>query len=263
VHPLLVRQQAASPSTPSVNSSLYATTPPVALPGNSRASTSSYPDLSTESNELNYPYYSQGFEPPFAPHSYETPSPLSHQVPSPPQSQPARPRASSYTAPSKSDFVPKSDFAADAANFSDLEQALLASTFSDKGPTQLALSKPTWDTAKENPACARCKEVFTFFKRRHHCRCCCREYCDVCTTKRAAVPTLGFKDPVRVCDTCHRHLERKEEACLTRLAPYLDMEDSSIKVQAANEIYDLLVRGICLVYFFFAFNPLIFPCRGA
>eukprot|EP00026_Physarum_polycephalum_P000300 Phypoly_transcript_00300.p1 GENE.Phypoly_transcript_00300~~Phypoly_transcript_00300.p1 ORF type:complete len:1780 (+),score=292.27 Phypoly_transcript_00300:209-5341(+) len=239
VHPLLIRQQAASPSSPSLTSSTYtATTPPVTT--SNRASTS-YPDLSAESSELNYHYYSQSFEPPFAPHSYESPSPLAQQVST--TSNSARPRASSYTAPTaKSDFVPKSDFAADAANYIDLEQALFESTLGTKEPTQLSLTKPTWDTAKENPACARCKEVFTFFKRRHHCRCCCREYCDVCTTKRAAVPTLGFKELVRVCDTCHRHLERKEEACLTRLGPYLEMDDLTIKVQAANEIYDLLVR---------------------
>lgn len=105
-------------------------------------------------------------DPPFAPHSYESPSPISQQLTSPPTSQSARPRASSYTAPAKSEFIPKSEFAADAANYSDLQQALYESTLSEKEPTLLALSKPTWDTTKENPACARCKEIFTFFKRR-------------------------------------------------------------------------------------------------
>ncbi len=47
-----------------------------------------------------------------------------------------------------------------------LQQALLESTYSGKEPTQLSLAKPTWDTAKENVGCVKCKEIFTFFKRR-------------------------------------------------------------------------------------------------
>lgn len=94
-------------------------------------------------------------EPPFAPHSYEAPSPLS-------QSQaPSRPRASSHTPASQP--TPKSEFAesAMAASLSNLQYMV-----DEKEPTQLSLGKPTWDTAKENVGCARCKEVFTFFKRR-------------------------------------------------------------------------------------------------
>ncbi len=38
----------------------------------------------------------------------------------------------------------------------------------------------------------------------------------------------------------------KEEACLTRLAPYLETDNVDLKIQAADEIYDLLVRGITI-----------------
>lgn len=64
--------------------------------------------------------------------------------------------------------------------------------------------------------------------------------------KRAPVEQFGFNEPVRVCDQCARHLERKEKACLPRLGPYLspDCTNVALKAQAAEEIVELLVRGM-------------------
>lgn len=65
----------------------------------------------------------------------------------------------------------------------------------------LATSKPTWDTTKENINCQNCNTEFSFFKRRHHCRCCFRELCDNCTVKRSPVPQFGHKEAQRYFST--------------------------------------------------------------
>ena len=38
--------------------------------------------------------------------------------------------------------------------------------------------------------------------RKHHCRCCGRVFCRACSRERAAIPSLNFSSPVRVCDSC-------------------------------------------------------------
>jgi ribosomal protein S14 len=61
----------------------------------------------------------------------------------------------------------------------------------------LSTAKPTWDTTKENVNCQNCNVEFSFFKRRHHCRCCFRELCDTCTVKRSPVPHFGHREAQR------------------------------------------------------------------
>jgi len=58
----------------------------------------------------------------------------------------------------------------------------------------------TWvpdDCVKE---CLQCGYIFSFFARQHHCRLCGRLFCANCTTNTCPIPTLGYNDPVRVCD---------------------------------------------------------------
>jgi hypothetical protein len=74
-------------------------------------------------------------------------------------------------------------------------------------PAALSESKAEWDEVKLNlvTRCASCGADFALFKRRHHCRCCQRAYCDTCSTKRHDVPAFALTNQ-RVCDTCHKHL---------------------------------------------------------
>eukprot|EP01117_Protostelium_nocturnum_P008496 TRINITY_DN3042_c0_g2_i1.p1 TRINITY_DN3042_c0_g2~~TRINITY_DN3042_c0_g2_i1.p1 ORF type:complete len:1652 (+),score=347.52 TRINITY_DN3042_c0_g2_i1:199-5154(+) len=109
------------------------------------------------------------------------------------------------------------------------------------GTSALSMSKPTWDVAKENIGCANCNQVFTFIRRRHHCRCCFREFCDTCTTKRSNVPQFNHNTLQRVCDHCYSHLQRKENECLGKLIPYLSLDQKEMS-QATKEIFDLLMR---------------------
>lgn len=77
-------------------------------------------------------------------------------------------------------------------------------------PATLSEMKAEWDEVKLNITnrCASCSADFALFKRRHHCRCCQRAYCDTCSTKRHDVPAFGLTNQ-RVCDVCAIHLSSK------------------------------------------------------
>jgi len=80
----------------------------------------------------------------------------------------------------------------------------------------LGIIAPVWlnDTEAEN--CMKCDVVFTFRKRRHHCRACGLIFCsDCCYLKLALTYTLSGSNPTmndstndsgsrsRVCNICH------------------------------------------------------------
>jgi len=66
-----------------------------------------------------------------------------------------------------------------------------------------------WVPDKDATACMNCKSVFTFIKRRHHCRYCGGIFCGPCTNKRKAILRFGFDDPVRVCEYCYQILSEQ------------------------------------------------------
>jgi len=49
------------------------------------------------------------------------------------------------------------------------------------------------------PQCFKCQMVFTFFKRRHHCRICGGVYCGQCTSHNVTLDGSSL----RVCDACY------------------------------------------------------------
>ena len=68
------------------------------------------------------------------------------------------------------------------------------------GPTK-------WEPDEAAPACRTCRQPFTAFRRRHHCRACGLAFCDDCTSHRVAMPQLSASGAaateVRVCvDWC-------------------------------------------------------------
>jgi alpha-tubulin suppressor-like RCC1 family protein len=67
-----------------------------------------------------------------------------------------------------------------------------------------------WVPDKDATGCMQCKSVFTFMKRRHHCRYCGGIFCGSCTMKKKAILRFGFDDPVRVCDYCFSILSNNQ-----------------------------------------------------
>ncbi|KAI4540700.1 hypothetical protein MG293_009741 [Ovis ammon polii] len=52
-----------------------------------------------------------------------------------------------------------------------------------------------------------CRERFTMFNRRHHCRCCGRLVCSSCSTKKMVVEGCR-ENPTRVCDQCYSYFNQ-------------------------------------------------------
>jgi hypothetical protein len=124
----------------------------------------------------------------------------------------------------------------------------------------LSTSKATWEESKLpshlTTRCTRCGVAFALLKRRHHCRCCGRTYCDPCCNKRHDISSLKIVNQ-RVCEACYRHLTTSSstssssssststpsnERCLARVVPYL-YESDDIKLRALQEIYTLIATG--------------------
>lgn len=59
--------------------------------------------------------------------------------------------------------------------------------------------------------CQRCKEFFSSFKRKHHCRVCGRILCDTCCNNRLVLKTLGYEEKKRTCHECKESLEKMQK----------------------------------------------------
>jgi FYVE/RhoGEF/PH domain-containing protein 5/6 len=61
---------------------------------------------------------------------------------------------------------------------------------------------PVWQSDKDSTHCPLCKEKFTIWFRRHHCRICGGLCCDNCSKHRVAV--AGTSGKQRACNSCHK-----------------------------------------------------------
>lgn len=65
---------------------------------------------------------------------------------------------------------------------------------------------PVWVPDNHADRCIRCTELFSLWRRKHHCRLCGQVVCWSCSTKNFLVPTFDEADPYKVaraCDTCY------------------------------------------------------------
>lgn len=62
--------------------------------------------------------------------------------------------------------------------------------------------RPAWVPDDLISSCQLCKDEFTFFRRRHHCRHCGQIFCGQCSAQRHIIERLLYMKPVRVCNTC-------------------------------------------------------------
>lgn len=59
-----------------------------------------------------------------------------------------------------------------------------------------------WAKDADHDSCHGTGQAFTFFNRRHHCRCCGFIFTDKACDVHVPLPDLGHYVPVRVCDSC-------------------------------------------------------------
>ena len=80
-------------------------------------------------------------------------------------------------------------------------------------PASLA-RRPVWQDDKSCERCPQpgCSARFSLTTRKHHCRRCGRIYCEPHTRGRAALPALGYPEPVRVCAACMAAMREGQKA---------------------------------------------------
>ena len=74
----------------------------------------------------------------------------------------------------------------------------------DARSTRLRLRRDEWALDRNYPNCHMCKDAFTIFNRRHHCRSCGLVFCDKCSSSSISLTTgVGHSIVrVRVCHSC-------------------------------------------------------------
>lgn len=82
------------------------------------------------------------------------------------------------------------------------EAKLATASFMEKPPT-----------FEENDHCYYCSKDFgKVWSRRHHCRNCGRSICSSCHGKeQLALPHFGITEPQRVCITCYKKLDKRQD----------------------------------------------------
>merc|ERR1712070_1094327 len=61
---------------------------------------------------------------------------------------------------------------------------------------------PTWVPDTDTLTCFSCQEPFKLIRWRYHCRACGRVFCKHCVQNTAAIPSIGYEEPVRTCESC-------------------------------------------------------------
>jgi growth factor-regulated tyrosine kinase substrate len=118
--------------------------------------------------------------------------------------QPTKPSRKKVWSFPSSTSVPAADTLPDAGFvFPPKDLALATDAMTD---TPIA---PEW---VDSDVCLRCRDVFTTFNRKHHCRNCGLIFDHKCSSKTLPLPHFGITQAVRVCEACHVKLTKKREA---------------------------------------------------
>ena len=70
------------------------------------------------------------------------------------------------------------------------------------GKTVSARIAVRWCLDRDAQVCFGCREEFSTFLRKHHCRACGGVYCHSCSRWQKKLPLMGYDEPVRVCGFC-------------------------------------------------------------
>ncbi|ESN93888.1 hypothetical protein HELRODRAFT_145029, partial [Helobdella robusta] len=75
-------------------------------------------------------------------------------------------------------------------------------TANTNGSLRISQEPPAWLPDDSSSQCMSCKVLFTFVRRRHHCRNCGKIFCSNCSSNSVPLPHFGHQKPVRVCNSC-------------------------------------------------------------
>jgi hypothetical protein len=67
-----------------------------------------------------------------------------------------------------------------------------------------------WVDDKSVSSCAKCNRRFSFFLRKHHCRCCGNIFCDPCSREVRIIPAVSTWRAVRCCVECAFNIDTSQ-----------------------------------------------------
>ncbi|OUC39953.1 FYVE zinc finger, partial [Trichinella nativa] len=85
-----------------------------------------------------------------------------------------------------------------------------------------------WMPDSSGKECYECREKFTAFRRRHHCRICGQIFCYRCCRQELPGNLLGYTGELRVCDYC-LSMVRRMHNLPSSLSEFSDVESETIK----------------------------------
>eukprot|EP01062_Namystynia_karyoxenos_P078614 TRINITY_DN8127_c0_g1_i1.p1 TRINITY_DN8127_c0_g1~~TRINITY_DN8127_c0_g1_i1.p1 ORF type:complete len:275 (+),score=57.45 TRINITY_DN8127_c0_g1_i1:87-911(+) len=98
-----------------------------------------------------------------------------------------------------------------------------------------------WKSDSDSRSCDHCRNLFTFSRRRHHCRMCGGVFCDGCTPHRLPMPC--HPKPQRVCNLCKR-----SSAPDTTLLDDLQEEEFRVRRKLRADYLLLHVHGLLDIF---------------
>ena len=97
-----------------------------------------------------------------------------------------------------------------------------------------ALSKDLWKPDNTIDNCTDCHKIFTFWRRKHHCRRCGYIYCHQCTAKLC--PYVNLENPERICRLCRTIL-------VTNAVRHRYRRQQTMNQMASNQTFSIPVRS--------------------
>lgn len=88
-----------------------------------------------------------------------------------------------------------------------------------------------WADDKSTTSCTKCNKTFSFFWRRHHCRCCGQIFCESCTRDLRIIPSISNWRPSRCCTDC---------------AKMIDQSDGESNTSSNHSLFEGILRDSCI-----------------
>jgi len=100
----------------------------------------------------------------------------------------------------------------------------------------LRIKRPIWISDDTVNICHGCRQFFSPFRRKHHCRNCGNIFCQNCSSYTTTLPYLGYHRYVRVCRRCLRLVEFLNK-CLDKNCSIVD------KLNNEYDIINAILKG--------------------
>ena len=99
-------------------------------------------------------------------------------------------------------------------------------------------TKKEWASDASTTNCFLTDVKFGVVQRKHHCRYCGQIFVAEVCKKTTRIPSIGYTEPVRVCDVCFDQVERGDPVCVSKQVALLRSESEAQWQQGAKVLAD-------------------------